>query len=156
MEAEADEVELGERRERFEAVQRQFVVSQLGLEVEPRRERPLAGPLRIVVHDAVEDLQAVVTHAERISIGESEAELAANLAVILDDAVQLAADVLGRHLHAGKKARHGFLQRGILHRSLLSRWRICRSVRVPSIMPDQGSLVSGGSPTVALPLREPA
>jgi hypothetical protein len=39
LEAEPDHVELGQRRERFEPVQRQAVGAQLGLEVEPRGER---------------------------------------------------------------------------------------------------------------------
>ena len=49
LQAEADQVEVAQRRERFQAVERQAVLAQLGLEVEPGREGAFAGPLRIVV-----------------------------------------------------------------------------------------------------------
>src|SRR5262249_42572594 len=74
------------------------------------REGPLAGPLRIVVHEAVEHLQAVMTGAQRVGIGEGETELAAD-GTVLDDAVQLAANVLCRHLHARQDSQHLILQR---------------------------------------------
>ena len=79
LQAEADQVEVAQRREGFQAVERQAGAAQLGLEIEPRREGPFAGPLRIVVHDRVQDLQAVMAHAERVGVGKGQAELAAHL-----------------------------------------------------------------------------
>src|SRR5207245_4851628 len=88
LEAEADQVKLGERSERFQAVKRKRMPAEECLEVEARSESPLASPLRVVVHDGVQHLQAVVAHAERVGVGESETELAADLAVILDHAAE--------------------------------------------------------------------
>ena len=51
-----------------------------------------------------------MAHAERVGVGERQAELAADLAVVLDDAVQLAAEVLGRRLHARQETGNRFSQ----------------------------------------------
>src|SRR5207249_10543966 len=49
LEAETDEIEILKRREGLKTVERHAVVPQQGLEVEPRSEGSLAGPLRVVV-----------------------------------------------------------------------------------------------------------
>ncbi len=60
-------------------------------------------------------LQAVVADAQRVGVGEGQAELAADLAMVLDDAVQLAADVLRGHLHARQDAIDGLTEGGVEH-----------------------------------------
>src|SRR5262249_24385591 len=110
-----DHVVLAQRRERLQPEERQIVAAQLGLEIDPRRERPLAGPLRVAVHDRVQDLEAVGAHAEAVGVREGEAQLAANLPVVLGDAVQFAADVLRWHLDPRQHAVDGFLQGRVEH-----------------------------------------
>src|SRR5262249_29580096 len=117
LEAEADQVKVRQRREGFEAAEGQAVAAQLLFEVERRRKGTFAGPLRGAVHDAVEHLQPVMTHAERVAVGEGEARLAAHPAMVLDHGVQLAAGVLGGHLNARQQPRDRFLQRRIDHDS---------------------------------------
>src|SRR5207302_3697497 len=75
LQAEADQVEIAQWRERLQAAQRQAMAAQLPFEIEPGGKGPLARPLRIVVHDAVEHLQAVVAHAERVGVRKGQAEL---------------------------------------------------------------------------------
>ena len=82
-----------QRREGLEAVERQAVAAQGGFEVGQRREDALAGPA-LGVHQAVEHLETMVAHAQGIGIGEGQADGPAAGPVVLDDAVQLAADVL--------------------------------------------------------------
>ena len=116
LQTEAEEVEVAQRREGFQAVQRQPGLAQHGLEIDPRGEGAFAGPLRIVVHQRVEDLQAVVAGADGIGVGEAEAQAAAHPAMVLGDAVEFAAAVLGRRLDARQQAEDRFLQRGVHHR----------------------------------------
>jgi len=56
LQAEAHQVEVAQRRERFQAVQRQTMPAQNLLEIRPGGEDALAGPLGVVVHDRVKDL----------------------------------------------------------------------------------------------------
>ena len=121
LQAEADDVEFAQRRERLQAVERQAVLAQLGLEIDPRREGPFAGPLRIVVHDRVQHLQAVMAHAERVGVGKRQAQPAAHLAMILDDAVEFAAEILGRRLHARQDSHDGVFQGRVAHEGSPSR-----------------------------------
>src|SRR5262245_47724265 len=44
LQREAEDVEVAQRREGFEAVEREALLAKFRLHVEPRRERPLAGP----------------------------------------------------------------------------------------------------------------
>ena len=140
LQREAEDVVLAQRRERFEAIERQVFLAEDRLEVEPGSERPLAGPLRVVVHDRVEDLQAVMAHAERVGVGEAEGDLAANGAVVLGDAVELAAEILGGRLHLRQVADDGVLERRVEHRkhqdckfSVDGGCRMGRVKRVPPI-----------------------
>ena len=119
LQAETEQIEVLQRRVRLQAVERQPVVAQHFLEIEPRREGAFAGPLRVVVHDRIKHLQTVMARAQRIGVGERQAEFAAHLAMILDDAVEFAADVLGRHLHARQDAVNGLLERRIHHEESL-------------------------------------
>ena len=59
----------------------------------------------------------MVAHAQGVGVGKGQAELAADLAMVLDDDVQLAADVLGGRLHARQQAMNRFLERRIEHES---------------------------------------
>ncbi len=58
----------------------------------------------------VEHLQAVMAGAEGVGVGEAEAQAAADAAMVLGDAVEFAADVLGRRLDARQQAEDRFLQ----------------------------------------------
>src|SRR5579871_334631 len=104
-----------QRRVGLQAIEGETGAAQLGFKVEPGGEGTLAGPLWVVVQDRVQNLQAVMAHAQCIGVGEGQAELAADLAVVLDDAIQLAAHVLGRHLDARQDTGDGFLQGRIEH-----------------------------------------
>src|SRR5439155_12225110 len=118
-----------------------------GLEVEPRREGPIAGPLGIVVHDRVKDLQAVMAHAQAVGVGEGQTEFAPHLAMILDNGVQLTANVLGRHLHPRQQPKGSFLESGLNHEDYLA-WQI-ESKRPNVIMPESGDNVSRKEKTSA-------
>ena len=107
LQTETDDIEGVQRREGFEAVERQLLAAEHRFEIEPRREGPLAGPLRIAVERAVEHLEAVVAHAERVSVRKAEAKRAANLGVILGDAVDFAAHVLSGRGHPRQQAEDG-------------------------------------------------
>ena len=86
-----------------------------------------------------------MAHAERVGVGKGQAELAAHLAMVLDDAVEFAADVLGRRLHARQEPQDGFLQGRVQHGDLQARsnrdaaagamvhhWLLCGGERVLS------------------------
>src|SRR5262249_52981837 len=63
-----------------------------------------------------ENLQAVMACAEAVRIGKCNTKLAAYFAMVFHHAVQLASDVLSRHLHARQQAHNRFLQRRVVHR----------------------------------------
>ncbi len=105
LEREAQHVELVQRRERLQAVERQPVLAQAGLEVGQRREDALAGPA-VSVHQAVQDLKPVVAHAQGVGVGKSQADRPPHGPMVLGDAVQLAADVLRRGPHPGQDPRN--------------------------------------------------
>ena len=69
-------VELGQRRRRLERQDRQPARAQLGLAVEPGRERPLAGDVGRAVEHAVEDLRPQVGHPDLVDVGERQADRA--------------------------------------------------------------------------------
>ena len=102
LQRESQHVEIRQRRERFQAVQRHRC-AQLRLHVDPRREGPFAGPIGPLVHQRVENLQAVMAHPDGVGVGKSQAQLAADLRVILADRVQLAPQILGWTLHIGEQ-----------------------------------------------------
>src|SRR5437762_95798 len=56
-----------------------------------------------------------MAHAERIGIGEAQAELATHLAVILDDAADFPTDILRGHLHLREEPLDRFLQGSVHH-----------------------------------------
>src|SRR5206468_3402988 len=56
LQAEADYIEVDQGRKGLQAIERQVCFPQLVFEIQPGREGPLAGPLRVRVHDRVEDL----------------------------------------------------------------------------------------------------
>jgi len=56
-----------------------------------------------------------VAHAECVRIGKRQAELALDLPMVLDDAVELAADVLCRRLHAREQAGNRLLELRVDH-----------------------------------------
>jgi hypothetical protein len=60
----------------------------------------------------------MMAHAQGIHVREGQAKRALDLAVVLDPAVQLAADVLSGHLHPRQQAVDGFLQGLIRHEAL--------------------------------------
>ena len=93
LEREPDHVEPIQRGEGLQAVQRQLVPAEGGLEVGQGGEDPLAGPVG-GVHQAVEHLEAVVAHAQGVGVGEGQAERPPGRPVVLADAVHLAPQVL--------------------------------------------------------------
>src|SRR5208283_1427204 len=76
LQAEADDVELPQRRETLQADQRQSLLAKQGFQVGQRREDPLAGPIATAIHDRVEQLQTVVAHADRVRLGKRQADSA--------------------------------------------------------------------------------
>ncbi len=96
---EPNHIEFAQRRERFQAVQGQFVVAERLLEIRQGREGTLASPAEIV-HQAVEDLEAMMTHPQGIGIRERQTQRSATGLMILGDAVTLPSDILGRCLDA--------------------------------------------------------
>jgi hypothetical protein len=117
LQAEPDQVEVTERGERLQRVERQPVPAQFGFPVDPGCECPLARPLRIGIEQAVENLEPVVAHPELVGVRERQAEPSADVVAVLDDAVQFAADVLGRRGDAGQQPENRFLERGVEHPS---------------------------------------
>ena len=106
LERKAQDVELAERRERLEAVERQaMLLEQRALEVGQRRERPLAGPAGRV-HQAVEHLEPVMAHPQGVGVGKRQADGSSHGPVVLGDAVELAADVLAGRSDVGQDPRN--------------------------------------------------
>ena len=117
LEREPQHVELAKRRERLQAVQRQALFPQSGLEVGQRREGALARPA-VSVHQAVQDLKPVMAHTQRIGVRESQANGPIHGAMVLNHAVQLAADVLPGGANPGQDPReHRILESLIEHRA---------------------------------------
>ena len=100
LQREPDDVELGERRERLQTVERQLVLPQRLFHIGPRREHAFAGPILAGIHQRVEHLQSVVAHADRVHVGKGQAEFPAHVGVVLAHDIQLATEILGRHLDA--------------------------------------------------------
>ena len=97
---EADDVEFGQRREGLERIRRDPPAPHQLLHVDPGRKSALAKPILTVVHQRVENLQAVMAHADLVRVGECHAQFAADRIVVLDHGVQLAARVLRWALHS--------------------------------------------------------
>ena len=109
---EAEHIELDQRGERFQAVQRDASVAESLLHVGPGGERPLAHPVVATVHFMVEDLQPVVAHPNGIGVREDKAKLSSHAAMIFHHGIDLAADVLPRSLHPRQHlAQNPFLER---------------------------------------------
>ena len=104
LEREPQDVEPAERCECLETVERQPRILEPELEIRQRRERSLTRPARLI-HQAVQDLKTVMAHSERIGVGERQANGSAGGLVVLGDAVQLAADVLGGGSDPGQDPR---------------------------------------------------
>src|SRR5262249_30615518 len=121
--------EVPQRREGLQTVKRQVVTAQLSLEVEPGRESTFAGPLRVVVHDGVEDLQAVMAHAQTVGVRKGQAQLAADLTMVLDHAMEFTADVLSRRLHLRQEPGNRFLEGRIQHGNLHFGWKAMHTRR---------------------------
>ena len=80
LQREAEHVELGQRRERLQAVERQSRAraAAASMSVQGVKARSQAQSGR-GVHQRVEHLQAVVAHADGVGVGKRQAELAADL-----------------------------------------------------------------------------
>ncbi len=123
LERKAQHVEPAKRRERLETVERQPVLAERRLEIRQRRERPLAGPARLV-HQAVEHLEPVVAHAQGIGVGKRQADGSARGPVVLGDAVQLAADVLRGGSNGGQDPRDDFVLQFLVQHRVLTPARV--------------------------------
>ena len=78
------------------------MLPQLLLHVRPRCEAALRHPVLATIHQGVENLQAVVTHANRVGVREAQTEAARYLLMILHHDISLATHVLPRHLYLGE------------------------------------------------------
>ena len=97
LEADADDVELGEPALTLEADERQPGAAKLRLEVLPRAESPLADEIVSLVDQVVEDPGAEVAHPDLVEIGEGEDEATEDRLVPgLADLLLLTADVAAR------------------------------------------------------------
>ena len=105
LERKSQDVEPAERREGLEAVERQSVLSQRGLEIGKRRERPLAGPVSRI-HQAIQHLEPVMAHPEGVRVGKCQANRSSRGPMVLDDTVELAPHVLARGSHVGQDPRN--------------------------------------------------
>jgi hypothetical protein len=74
LEREADDVEGGERACGLQRQNGQPPGTQLGLHVDPRCERALAGDVGAGVEQAVEDAGAEVAHPDVVEVGKREAD----------------------------------------------------------------------------------
>ncbi|EMB18219.1 hypothetical protein RE6C_01053 [Rhodopirellula europaea 6C] len=72
-----DNVKLTERRERFERVERQVVLTQFRFHVRPRHEDSLGTPIVSPIDHRIQDLQPVMAHPNRVRIGESNGDFPA-------------------------------------------------------------------------------
>ncbi len=99
LQRESENVEIGQRRECLQAVERLVGLAQQPLHIVPGREGPFADPIVAVVHQRVKNLQAMMAHPDCVGIGKGEAELAAHRAMVLANHIQLAADILSRRLN---------------------------------------------------------
>ena len=68
--------------------------SQLLFHVGPWSENAFAAPVVTTIHHAVENLQTMVAHPDRVGIGESHAQFAAHGRVVFDNDIAFAANVL--------------------------------------------------------------
>ena len=85
--------------------QRQPARAQLGLHVDPRRERALARDPRVLVEERVEDLRPEVGHPDVVDVGEREADARLDRRRILGDRLILAAEVARRLLDLVQETR---------------------------------------------------
>lgn len=107
-----------EGREGFEAVERQIFGAEEGFHVGPGGIDTFASPIGAAVHGGIEDLHAVVAHADGIGIGECQAEFAAYGRVVLADGMEFAADVLAGRLDSGEQSADDVVFEGLVeHRA---------------------------------------
>ena len=71
-----------------------------------------------------------MAHADGVGVGKRQAQLAADLAMVLADHVQFAAQILGRHLHARQDlAGDEFFELGVEHGSTVGLWTVYQYVK---------------------------
>ena len=89
----------------LERDERHAAGAQLRLHVDPRRVAALGQRPRVIVQDAVEDLEAEVAHPDVVDIGEREADARVDAFPVLPDRAVLAPHVARRLLHAVHERR---------------------------------------------------
>ena len=102
----------------------------------------------------VENLQAVMAHADRVGVGKRQADPAANLAMILDHRVQLAAQILGRHLHPRQDVAGQIVFKRLVEHTPGVRDRESGQ-KLPAIIAVCGGSRTGGRPSPAGDERRP-
>ena len=102
LERKTENVKITKWRERFQTEERIFFFPHPRFHVGPRSERPFADPVVATIHQRVEHLQTMVTHADLVRIRESHAERAAYAGVIFANHVDFVTKILPGHLHAWK------------------------------------------------------
>ena len=103
---EADDVEVRQRPPRLERGERRPLAAQLLLAVDPGGEDALGEVLLAGVDDLVEDLQALVRHAELVEVGEGQRDARGGALEVLAHGVDLAVEVLERVLDQQQFVSH--------------------------------------------------
>ena len=104
LQAEADDVELVERRVRLERDQRMVVLAQDRLEVEPGSVGAFGVDVVAPVQQIVEQLQAGMRLSDLVDFGKAERDAELHGARILAHGAELVAQIAPRFFHPGKQA----------------------------------------------------
>ena len=99
LEGKADRLELVEGIEALEAVKGQPLLPHQLFKVNPGGIDPFGPAVGVKVNDIVEDFQPQVAHPDLVGVGEAKGNPEIYIRLVLDNAVQLAADIPGRLLH---------------------------------------------------------
>ena len=99
LERKADHIKLAQRVKAFQAIERQSLLTHQCFKVGPRGIYPLSPAMRVGIDDVVQDFQPQMGHTNFIGIREAESDTKIDRILILDDAVQFAADIPCGLLH---------------------------------------------------------
>jgi hypothetical protein len=103
LERKADDVEFAEGAAGLEREKRDGVLAQHRVEIGPGREGALGRPARMPIDAFIQQVIAVIRHAEVVDVGKGQAAAHADRLVGLDGHVELAAQVTGGLFNAKQK-----------------------------------------------------
>ena len=136
LQREAKYIEITERSEGFPAVEWNVMRTQGLFKVDPRCKRSLASPVVTLIHQVVQDFQAMMTHPNGIRIRKSQAECTADFTMVFLDRVQFAAHVLSGTLDLRQDPLdNGLLSFGVSHATQI---RFLELVSVARVLPYNG------------------